>query len=192
MAERALIRFAKDAEDVASGLHTFRDNLPRIATRITGTIGELFTISSVLREIDNAQGDPMFAPSFHRVRDDLALVFPSLQSTLDAAFGMFARSRKRPHQMVWDDLTHKMDQEEGIGLLERLEWYHDFLRAQLDVLLGYQPRDLRDLRRQLITLWDAQRVSILRSQRQFIDTSGMRSAFPAEMQSRFENNLTKT
>ena len=158
MAERALIRYAKDAEDVASGLHTFRENLPRLATRITGTIGELFTVSSVLREIDNAQGDPQYAPSFYRIKDDLYLVFPTINKTLDAVFDMFARSRERPHQMVWDDLAYKMENQERVGLLERLEWYHDFLRAQLDVLTGYQPRDLRDLRRDLVSLLDAQEV----------------------------------
>ena len=175
MADRALIRYAKDAEDVASGLHNFRDSLPRSATRITATISELFALSSVLREIDNAQGDPQYSPSFYRVKDDLDLVLPSLKRTLDNAFDMFARSRERPYQMVWDDLGHRMEREEGIGLLERLEWYHDFLRAQFDVLTGYQPGDLRDLRRQLVSLLDAQEVSNLRAQRRSIDTSGMSS-----------------
>ena len=100
------------------------------------------------------------------------MVLPSLKRTFDNAFDMFARSRERPYQMVWDDLGHRMEREEGIGLLERLEWYHDFLRAQFDVLTGYQPQDLRDLRRQLISLRDAQDVSILRDQRRSIDASG--------------------
>lgn len=170
--QRSLIRFAKDAEDVASGLHTFRDSLPRSATRITATISELFALSSILREIDNAEGDTQFSSSFYRVQDDLNLLFPTLRRTLDATLDMFARSRERPYQMVWDELGHKMERDEGIGLLERLEVYHDFLRAQADILQGHRAQNLYGLRRELASLWDAQEASVLRAQRLSIDTSG--------------------
>ena len=168
MGDRALIRSVKDVEDVASGLHRFRDALPRSATRITATIRELFALSTVLREIvDN----PRYSPTFNRVQDDLDLVLPSLQHTLGNAFDMFG-SREAQYQVAWDDLGRRMDREEGAGLLERLKWYHDFLRAQADILDGYQPTDLRTLRRQIIALLDAQEVSALRAQRRSIDTSG--------------------
>lgn len=175
--QRSLIRFAKDAEDVASGLHNFRDSLPRSATRITATISELFALSSILREIDNAEGDTRFSSSFYRVQDDLNVLFPTLQRTLEAAFDMFSRSRERPYQVIWDELSHKMEHDEGIGLLERLEVYHDFLRAQADILQGQRAQNLYDLRRELVSLWDAQEVSVLRLQRLSIDTSGKPDAF---------------
>ncbi|KAK3705402.1 hypothetical protein LTR37_013375 [Vermiconidia calcicola] len=168
---RSLMRFAQDVEDVAAGLNAFRDRLPRDATRITAIISELFAVSSVLREIENAHNDRRYAPSFYRIEQDLALVLPSLRRTLDGTFEMFARARERPYQMVWDDLDHRMEREEGAGLLRRLEWYHDFLRAQLDVLTGYTPQDLRDLRRQLVSLFDAQDGLHRRIQRLSIDTS---------------------
>lgn len=169
---RTLIRFARDAEDVASGLHSFRDNLPRAATRITAIISELFALSSVIREIVHARDDPKYAPSYYRIQNDLDLVLPTFQRTLDVAFDMFMRSRDRPYQMVWEDLGHRMENEEGVAFLERLEIYHDFLRAQFDVLTGYQPPDLRDFRRQLIDLYDSQEVSGLRASRRSIDNSG--------------------
>lgn len=173
MAQRVLIRHAKDAEDVASGLHIFRERVPRSATRITAIISELFALSSLLREIDQAQGDRQYASFFHRIQDDLDLVLPTLQRTLDATFDMFARSQGRLHQTVWADLGYKMEREEGLGLLERLQLYREFLQAQFDVLTGYEVQDLRLLRRQLVKLLDAQDVSAMQGQRQTIDASGM-------------------
>ena len=170
--QRSLIRFAKDAEDVASGLHIFRDSLPRNATRITSIISVLFALSSILREIDNAEGDIRFSSSFYRVQDDLNLLFPTFQRTLDAAFDMFARSRERPYQMVWDELGHKMENDEGISFFERLEVYHDFLRAQADILQGHRGQNLHGLRKELVSLWDAQELAVLCAERLSIDTSG--------------------
>ena len=170
--QRSLIRFATDAEDVASGLHTFRDRLPRSATRITATISELFALSSVLREIDNVEGDNQYSSSFYRVNDDLKTVFPPLRRTLDAVFNMFARSRERQYQTIWEDLSYKMEREEGFGLLERLELFRDFLRAQSEILQGHPPQNLSDLRRELRFLSNAQEVSVLRLERMSLDTSG--------------------
>ena len=161
----ALVDFAKDAEDVASALHTFRDNLPRATTKITSTITELFALSTVLRELDDAQSHPRHSPSFYRVQDDLDRAVPSLQRTLGDVLDMFARSREMPYQMVWDDLGHRMEWEERVPLIDRLRWYHDFLRAQLDILNGYQPADLRELRHELRSLWNYQQTSDMRLQR---------------------------
>ncbi|KAK3065873.1 hypothetical protein LTR53_017941, partial [Teratosphaeriaceae sp. CCFEE 6253] len=86
MSERALITLAQASEDAASGLRLFRDSLPRAATRITAIIGELFAISSALRQLDNAEGDPRFQPSFYRIRDDVGLLYRSLQTSIDDVF----------------------------------------------------------------------------------------------------------
>ncbi len=165
--ERTLISLALDAEDVASGLHTFRDGLPRSATRITAIIAQLFAISALLRGIS----DPVY-PSLYRVEDDLALVLSTLRRSLDGAFDMFARSKGQPLQLAWEDLCDRLERDEGIGLLERLKWYHDFLKAQEAVLLGYRSRDLGFQRRQLVSLLEQQELLDSQAQRRAIDASG--------------------
>ena len=171
--QNALIRLAKSVEDVAAGLHVFRDDLPRDETRITAIIGQLFAISSTLRRLDAAQGDGRNQPSFYRIRDDIGLAIPSLRYTLDAFLAMFARSRDRPSQLVWDDLQHRIKHEEGLGIRERLDCYEDFFKAQLDIVTGYQPHGLRDLRRDLIDLLDAQEITTSQYPRQAIVDSSM-------------------
>ncbi|KAK1074074.1 hypothetical protein LTR74_001321 [Friedmanniomyces endolithicus] len=158
MPERALIALAQDAEDASSGLRVFRDSLSRNATQITGVIGELFAISASLRQVDSAEGDSRLQPSFYRIREDVGLLCRSLQTTVGDVFTMFARSRDRSRQMVWEDLQHKMDQDEGEGLLERLWCYRGVLQALFDVVIGRRPSSLVELRRQLANLAAAQGV----------------------------------
>jgi len=161
---RAFIRLAESAEGVAAGLYSFRDSLPRNAARITAVVGELFAISSTLRGIDATQTDRRYQPSFYRIENDIGLACVSLQYTLDAVAGMFGRSRELDRQMVWDDLQHRMERVEGLGLLERLECYKDFLKALLEVVTGCQPQGLRELKREIVTLLDAQEVTRLQFQ----------------------------
>ncbi|KAK0931610.1 hypothetical protein LTR29_016289 [Friedmanniomyces endolithicus] len=158
MPERALITLAQDAEDASSGLRVFRDSLPRNATQITGVIGEFFAISATLRQLDSAEGDPRLQPSFYRIREDVGLLCRSLQTTVGDVFAMFARSRDRSRQMVWEDLQHKMNQDEGEGLLDRLRCYRGVLQALFDVVIGRRPSSLVELRRQLANLAAAQGV----------------------------------
>lgn len=165
--ERSLLRLADDAEDVASGLVVFRDELPRSSVRITAIISQLFAMSALLRGVS----DPT-KPIIDRVEDDLALLCPTLRRSFDVAFDMLARTRDRPLQFLWEDLCDRMERDEGIGLLERLQWYHDFLQAQQDVLSGIRSRDLGGKRRQLVSLLDQQELLDRRAQRRAIDTSG--------------------
>lgn len=120
MADRRLTTLSSEAEEVASALLAFRDRL-RSGTGITAIIGELFVISSKLGEIDAAQHHPRYAPSFYRVQDDIDLVLPTLQHTLNGVREMLARTLDRPEQMVWEDLCYRLEHEEGIGLLVRLQ-----------------------------------------------------------------------
>ena len=172
MANRILIQFAKDVEDVAAGTQRFRDKLPRSATRLTAIIGELYAISAVLREIDNAQVDARYASSFFRIEDDLELAFATLQRTDDAVFDTFARSQDLEYQVAWDDLGYLMERQEGVGLLERLEWYHDFLRGLFDIVTGYRTSDLTSLRWRIEALLDTQELSDLRRQRNYAPPPG--------------------
>lgn len=163
---RRLLDFAKESEEVASGLRRFRDHLPRSATKITAAIAELFSISTVLREINDPRN------TIRHVEPDLELVFQTLRRTLDRVFDMFAKSRERSPESLWQQLCDQMERDEGIGLPERLEWYHDFLLAQKDLLTGYQPRDRGPMRRQLISLLDTQELLYEREQRRAINAPG--------------------
>ncbi|KAK4553567.1 hypothetical protein LTR86_009363 [Recurvomyces mirabilis] len=160
--QRTLIKLAQDSEDVASGLHVFRDSLPRHANRVTGIIAGLFAISSSLRQLDTAEHDPRLEPSFYRIRQDVAMLLQSLQASINEVFGMFRRSRDRSRQMVWEDLEHKMNDEESFGLLERLGCYRDFLNAQLQTVTGAPPHGISELRRRITDLRYAQRLEAIR------------------------------
>lgn len=160
-----LIRFAEESEDAADGLYKFRESLPRNATRITAIVAELFAISSALRAIHNEEGTRQYGPSFYRIQEDLALVFRSLGLTLAELFNMFARARERPDQMVWEDCNYRFEQEEQFGLLERLEWYREFLDAQRDILDGTPVESLRVLRQDLKDVLQAQETARRQSHR---------------------------
>ncbi|KAK4956383.1 hypothetical protein LTR10_005907 [Elasticomyces elasticus] len=159
MAQRPLIKLAEDAEDAASGLKVFRDSLPRNATRITAVISEFFGISSSLRQLDSAEADPRYQPSFYRIRDDAGLLLRSLAASIKDVFTMFARSKDRSRQMVWEDLQHKMGQDEGEGLLERLQCYRGVLQAQFDIVTGSRQSVPSESRRQILSLAAAQGVA---------------------------------
>jgi len=168
---RTLARLAESTEEVASGLHNFRDVLPRHATQITASLSELFAISSALRGVDQAQNNRDYAPSFYRIKEDVGILIPSLERTLTDVMDMFARSSHRPFHTVWEDLRYHMEQEEGLGLHERLSCYRNFLQAQLEIVRGFQPRSVRDLKRQLLVLRNAQEAAELRPNRTVIADS---------------------
>lgn len=168
-----LVRLAETAEDVASGLHIFRDSLPKNATRITAVISELFALSTALRELGEAQANPRHQPSFYRIENDVRLVLPSLQFTLDDAFAMFGRARSRSQQMVWDDLEHRMDVDERVGFLERLGWYRTFLEGLFQRLDGERGDSMGPLRMRIRVLLDVQEETKLAGRRNSLPISCM-------------------
>ena len=152
---RPLVRLAYDAEEAASGLRVFRDSLPGNATRVTGIIGQFFAISSSLQQLDNAEGDRRYQPAFYRIQNDVEVLCGSLRITIRDVFDMFGRSREIAKRLVWEDLEHKME-DEGDGLLQRLDCYQDFLQSMFDVVRGRQPDGYINLKRQLEGLYRAQ------------------------------------
>ncbi|KAF2209603.1 hypothetical protein CERZMDRAFT_46823 [Cercospora zeae-maydis SCOH1-5] len=166
--ERTLRESALDCDDAGSGLYRLRDALSRYATRITAVISELFGLSSALREIHSAEHTHIHGPSFYRITDDLGLLRRSLRYTTQDLFDMFARSRLHTEQRAWEDLEYRMDQQERIGLLERLELYRDFLDAQNDVLEGAGPPALSHFRREVTRL--------LATQQRLRSTSGIETS----------------
>lgn len=172
MEDRVLIRLANRAEDIAYGLHTFRDNLRSDRSEITAIIGGLFLNSSHLRGLDRAENDRDNWPSFYRIEEDLRVLIRSLHWTFDDVFEMFALSRERPYEVVWDDLNHYMNEEERFGFLQRLEMYSGFLKAQSDILYGIRSGDLDYRRQQILDLWrNQQNASRQRVTRGISDSS---------------------
>jgi hypothetical protein len=143
---RTLIRLAQAAEDVASGLHIFREGIPSQATSLTTIVSELFAVSSALRKLDHAQGDARRESNFYRIEDDLRLVLPCLHFTLEDALRMFARVQQRPVAIVWADLEHRMRDEETVGFGERTKWFTEFLGLLYARLDGYASERLNVLR----------------------------------------------
>lgn len=156
----SLTRLAESVEEVAAGLHNFRDRLPRETAQITAALGELFAISSLLRRIDETQGNLDLARSLYRIQGDIDILRPSLQLTLDECLRMFGRSGALSYQTVWEDLLWQMERVERYALHPRLILYHDFLTAQLQVMQGRSQQGLQDMRRQLRTLRDAQEQEV--------------------------------
>ncbi|KAM3421064.1 hypothetical protein BST61_g1479 [Cercospora zeina] len=150
--ERTLLESALDCDDAGSGLYRLRDALPRHATSITAIISELFGLSSALRGIHAAEYTQIHGPSFYRIRDDLGLLRRSLRFTTQDVFDMFARLRRHSEQRAWEDLEYRMNHQERIGLLERLELHRDFLDAQNHVLEGASPPALSQSRQEVTRL----------------------------------------
>jgi hypothetical protein len=170
--ERSLVRLAKKSEDAASGLHSFRDNLPRYANNITGSVGRLFDISSQLQEIDQAQGDQRYAPSFYLIQNDCAVLRPTLDATLDAVFEMLGSTVRRPYSEVWESFLHRMDVEEGVDLFKRLGWYQEFLKSLFETVIGQPGPDPTELRRALVQLTERQEDAARKAKRRSADVSG--------------------
>ena len=169
-----LAKLAHDVEDAASGLHRFRENLPRVAAGITAIVGELFAVSSALLQIHPLINSRHADPSIIiRVDHDLAILFHSLEASIKAIFGMFTRAYGLPYQMVWDDLNIRMLHDEGLGLLERLQVYRGFLASLLQVLERRRRECLWELRNRMVQLWNAQETAMRRHRRQSFDSSGM-------------------
>jgi hypothetical protein len=137
----ALRRLIEGAEDFAAVLQVIRDEEPRDAERnlvdITSAIGELYRLSSVLRELCIAFGAPLYVDRLYRIMTDAALVVNSAQLTLSGALSMVGRASRATQWMIWADLSHKLQNVERVPLLMRLKWYHSLTQGLLDVLEGY-------------------------------------------------------
>lgn len=163
---RSLSSLALGVEDVASGLHRYRDEIPGQPTTITSIIAQLFAVSAVLRALGDGSRDA------RTVGDDLELLFATLQKTLSVAFDMFAHATEGHLQFAWQDLNVKMERNERMAFTSRLKLYQDFLLGLQDVLDGFRTQDLGPLRRQLVSLLDAQDRWASVPQRGTIDFDG--------------------
>lgn len=138
---RQLSRLVESAEDFACALQTLRDDVPRDAQRdvtdITGAIGELYRLSTILRQLRDAFEASRYEDRIYRIGPDARLVCRSAQRTLSTALGMVGRASDFSQWMVWDDLDHRMRVMERAALLVRLRWYYNLTQGLLDQLEGY-------------------------------------------------------
>ena len=139
---RQLSRLVESAEDFACVLQELRDGVPRDVqqrnlTDITSAIGELYRLSTIFRQLRSAFDAPQYADRLYRISADAALVVNSAQLTLSVALGMVGRASPATHWMVWDDLSHRLQNVERVPLSMRLKWYYNFTEGLLDQLEGY-------------------------------------------------------
>lgn len=170
---------AKDADDVASALQVFVDEVEQDAVQITGDISELFAISSWLRSFDEALRNPRLARQSSRVARDLDLVIPSIETTLDLVRELLGETRlpgsaELPdYDAVWDQICVEFERD-GPPLLARLELYHRHLEAAFDLLQGRPPvEDINRLRSRVGRLLRIHESLDERMDRLTLDAQGM-------------------
>jgi len=145
-----LLDYAKEAEDTASGLHVFLDEMPQYRKDITGEIAELFAISNGLHVLHEALDLSRYGRASGRILKDLEICLPSLEHTLDHVRGMFSKSRNQrppgafpgtpPYAIIWEDTLEEF-QAEGISLPVRLGLYRIYLQGMYDALKGEEDEE---------------------------------------------------
>ena len=140
-----LPEYAKKAEDTASGLHVFKQEIPQYAKDITADIAELFAISSALHKLHEELDISRYGRWVGRIIKDLELVLPSLSYTLDDVRDMFKKSKREklpgafpgtpPYHLIWEDTCADF-KNEGLALPIRFEFYRTYLQDMADVLEG--------------------------------------------------------
>lgn len=170
---------AKDADDVASALQVFVDEVEQDAVQITGDISELFAISSWLRSFDEALRNPRLARQSSRVARDLDLVIPSIETTLDLVRELLGETRLPgsaglpDYDAVWDQICVEFERD-GPPLSARLELYHRHLEAAFDLLQGRPPvEDITRLRSRVGRLLRIHESLDERMDRLTLDAQGM-------------------
>ena len=139
----AFLAVAETAQDVASGLNKFLDPVSEDATEITALISECFAISSALRELDTAVGDPRHNRRYYRIDEEADVTLDSLRYTFEDVrghFGDLARNDRGSFGMacrrVWQEMSEHFEDESGNTLCMRLEYYRRFLLLLASVIQG--------------------------------------------------------
>jgi hypothetical protein len=142
-----LLDYAKEAEDTASGLQVFLDEIPQYARDITGDIAELFAISNGLHSLHEGLELSRYGRQAGLILPDLEICLPSLGYTLDDVRNMFSKSKRTarqhpgafpgtpPYSLIWEDACAELVRQ-GMSLPIRLELYRTYLQGLLDVLKG--------------------------------------------------------
>ncbi|QIW95787.1 hypothetical protein AMS68_001305 [Peltaster fructicola] len=163
MADRVLLAAARDSEDIATGLQSFRDILPKEHASITAIIGKLYQISSSFSKLDDASQHPQYELSFLRIKREVLHVVLSSRSTSKMMLDMFGRTKSLSYSRVWDDLNYRMSNGEGVTLHERLDWYCDMLYDCVRTLKGLPCPDKNAIHAKIVELLHAQQPMHVRS-----------------------------
>lgn len=138
----ALIASAETAQDVASGLHKFLEPVIESSTEITGLIAECFAVSSALRELNDAVGDPRQNRRYSAISDDVRLVLLSLDYTFKDVIDLFGGLARTNHitqssgyRQVWRDIEDHFQAESRNTLSMRLEYYKRFLQHLICIMI---------------------------------------------------------
>ena len=130
----AFLAQAESAQDIAAGLNKFLDPVPEYSTEITALISECFAISSAIRELKTAIGDPRFNRQYLEVEYDINVTLRSLDYTFDDVRRMFGGlgsahhlSQGSAYRSIWTEITMHFQDESSNSLCRRLEYYRRFL-----------------------------------------------------------------
>ena len=146
-AKNNIVSHAKKAEEAASGLSVFLNEIPEYSKDITGDIAELFAISSALRTLHDDLDLRQYGRNSGRILRDLDICLSSLSYTLDDVNKMFSGSRRAarqhpgafpgtpPYAQLWEDACHSL-REQGASLPMRLQMYRTYLQGMSDALKG--------------------------------------------------------
>jgi hypothetical protein len=134
----SLLQAARDAEDVASGLQIFEDNVPE-DPELHLSIRDLLQLAERLRGLNS-----LYHPQLNtQLNEDVDLLLSSLQYTLSRVRVMFGETRyvrngQRLYRVAWDDMSYELRQsKDGQGLRERLSLYDVFVLDIINSLSGY-------------------------------------------------------
>jgi hypothetical protein len=119
-------------------------------------VAKLFGISTELRRLAGAFGQPQYYSSLYRIERDVQLVYHSVDLTLGVALTIAHRTRDSSQWMIWGDLDHRTRTVEGSDFLERLSWYQSYIQGLLDLLEGYPDERLVQLRNNVVSLLKSQ------------------------------------
>ncbi|KAK3203388.1 hypothetical protein GRF29_112g1144737 [Pseudopithomyces chartarum] len=140
-----LLDYAKEAQDTATGLSTFLDEIPQYSKEIKGDIAELFAISSALDVLHEDLELSRYGRVAGRILRDLEICLPSLRYTLEDLRDIFTKSKRKarqhpgafpgtpPYAQIWEDACDAM-RDQGIPLNTRLEMYRNYLQGLHDIL----------------------------------------------------------
>jgi hypothetical protein len=145
-----LLDYAKEAEDTASGLHTFAGEIPQYRKEIAAYCAELFAISNGLHELHDALELSRYGRYAGQIVKDLEVCIPSLGYTLDDINDIFSKSKSKhaapgafpgtpPYPLIWEDALAAL-KAQGISLPVRLELFRTYLQEMFAALKGYAKR----------------------------------------------------
>lgn len=131
-----LSRLIENVERFASTLNEFRDQIPldpqSTFLEITGTIGELFSLGSILRQLETTE-ESHDQDNIDSIASGVRLVSRSIQRTLSVAHDIISTADATP-TTAYENLDHRMTVVEGSSLLGRLKLYHAFVSGLLSEL----------------------------------------------------------